>query len=34
VSFGPAGLGVTSSRLHDLEGPVGTLAQALTVRPA
>lgn len=33
VSFGPGGLGVTSSRLHDARGPFGTLAQSLTVRP-
>lgn len=33
VSFGPAGLGVTSSVLHDLDGPFGTLNQLLTVRP-
>ena len=33
VSFGPAGLGVTSSVLHDASGPVGVLAQLLTVRP-
>lgn len=34
VSFGPTGLGVTSSVLHSEDGPVGTLAQLLTVRPA
>jgi hypothetical protein len=33
VSFGPGGLGLTSSVVHDLHGPLGTLAQALTVRP-
>jgi len=33
VSFGAAGLGLTSSVVHDIDGPVGTLAQALTVRP-
>ena len=33
VSFGPAGVGVTSSVLHDQHGPLGTLAQTLTVRP-
>lgn len=33
VSFGPGGLGLTSSVLHDVHGPIGTLAQALTVRP-
>jgi hypothetical protein len=34
VSFGPDGVGLTSSVLHDHRGPVGTLAQVLTVRPA
>lgn len=33
VSFGTAGLGLTSSVIHDQDGPVGLLAQALTVRP-
>ncbi len=33
VSFGPGGVGLTSSTLHDQEGPVGSLAQILTVRP-
>jgi acyl-CoA thioesterase len=33
VSFGAAGLGLTSSVLYDERGPVGTLAQVLTVRP-
>ena len=33
VSFGPHGLGVTSSVLHDHAGPLGTVAQVLTVRP-
>jgi hypothetical protein len=33
VSFGPGGLGVTSSVLHDEHGPIGTLSQSLTVRP-
>ena len=33
VSFGAGGLGLTSSVLHDERGPVGTLAQCLTVRP-
>jgi hypothetical protein len=33
VSFGPTGLGLTSSVLHDERGSVGTLAQTLTVRP-
>lgn len=34
VSFSPEGIGLTSSVLHDERGPVGTLAQVLTVRPA
>lgn len=33
VSFGPDGQGLTSSVLHDQDGPVGTVAQILTVRP-
>jgi hypothetical protein len=33
VSFGPGGLGLTSSVIHDVHGPVGTSAQMLTVRP-
>jgi hypothetical protein len=33
VSFGPDGIGVTSSTVHDVQGPFGTIAQALTVRP-
>ncbi|TYL45514.1 thioesterase family protein [Nocardioides sp. BGMRC 2183] len=33
VSFGPGGHGLTSSVVHDLQGPVGTVAQSLTVRP-
>lgn len=33
VSFGAGGLGVTSTVLHDVNGPVGTMSQALTVRP-
>lgn len=33
VSFGAGGLGLTSSVLHDVHGPVGVLAQALTLRP-
>lgn len=33
VSFGPGGLGLTSSVLHDEHGPIGTLSQSLTVRP-
>lgn len=33
VSFGAAGLGLTSSVLHDEDGAFGTLQQSLTVRP-
>ena len=33
VAFGPTGLGLTSSVLHDIEGPVGRAQQMLTVRP-
>ncbi len=33
VSFGPTGVGLTSSILHDVEGPVGRAEQILTVRP-
>lgn len=33
VSFGPTGHGLTSSVLHDEDGPFGGLAQSLTVRP-
>jgi acyl-CoA thioesterase len=33
VSVGPSGLGLTSSVIHDVDGPVGTVAQMLTVRP-
>lgn len=33
VSFGPGGLGLTQTRLHDAAGPLGTVAQILTVRP-
>jgi Thioesterase-like superfamily len=33
VSVGPAGVGVTSSVLHDAGGPIGTMAQVLTIRP-
>lgn len=32
VSFGPSGIGVTSSVLHDVNGPVGLAAQSLTLR--
>ena len=34
VSFGPGGAGLTSSVIHDQNGPIGTLAQSLTVRPS
>ncbi|MBM6400192.1 thioesterase family protein [Phycicoccus sp. MQZ13P-5] len=33
ISFGDTGVGVTSSVLHDTSGPLGSLAQSLTVRP-
>ncbi|WP_460849316.1 thioesterase family protein [Nocardioides ultimimeridianus] len=33
VSFGPGGLGITSSVVHDAAGVLGTTAQTLTVRP-
>jgi hypothetical protein len=33
VTFGPGGIGLTHSVLHDVTGPVGTVAQILTVRP-
>lgn len=33
VTFGAGGVGVTSSVIHDLRGPVGVMAQALTIRP-
>ncbi len=33
VTFGPDGLGLTSTVIHDLDGPLGALQQALTVRP-
>lgn len=33
VSFGPEGLGLTSSVVHDEHGPIGTVSQILTVRP-
>lgn len=32
VTFGATGMGVTSSVIHDLSGPVGVMAQMLTVR--
>lgn len=34
VSFGESGVGLTHSILHDARGPLGSLAQILTVRPA
>ncbi|WP_306233420.1 thioesterase family protein [Agrococcus beijingensis] len=34
VSFGPSGQGITSTRLHDVQGHVGEAAQTLTVRPS
>jgi hypothetical protein len=33
VSFGAEGLGLTTSVIHDEDGPVGTSSQLLTVRP-
>lgn len=33
VTFGPSGQGLTSSVLHDINGPVGHAEQILTVRP-
>lgn len=33
VSFGPTGQGLTSTTLHDADGPVGSAQQSLTVRP-
>jgi hypothetical protein len=33
VSWGAQGLGVTSTVLHDLAGPVGYAQQSLTLRP-
>ncbi|MEE1788983.1 thioesterase family protein [Streptomyces sp. SP17BM10] len=33
VTFGPTGQGLTSTVLHDVDGPVGTAQQILTVRP-
>ncbi|HEY7660091.1 MAG TPA: thioesterase family protein, partial [Actinomycetota bacterium] len=32
-TFGPEGVGVTSSVLHDERGPFGTMSQLLTVGP-
>jgi len=33
VAFGPTGQGLTSTVLHDIDGPVGHAQQILTVRP-
>lgn len=33
VIFGPSGQGITSTVLHDVDGPVGVAQQMLTVRP-
>ncbi|GAA3960573.1 thioesterase family protein [Gordonia caeni] len=33
VAFGAGGIGQTNSVLHDADGPFGTLAQSLTLRP-
>ena len=32
VSFGPDGIGLTASVLHDERGPIGRAAQTLTLR--
>lgn len=32
VSFGPTGMGLTHTVLHDTEGPVGVMTQSLTIR--
>ncbi|HEY9314991.1 thioesterase family protein [Williamsia sp.] len=32
VSFGPTGVGLTSSTLHDVTGPLGAQSQILTIR--
>ena len=34
VTFGDKGIGLTSSVLHDEDGPIGSLNQILTVRPS
>src|SRR5690625_1738198 len=34
VSFGPSGVGLTHSIVHDAHGPVGASSQLLTVRPS
>lgn len=33
VTFGPGGMGLTASVIHDHDGPLGTVSQSLTVRP-
>ncbi len=33
VTFGPDGVGLTASVLHDSNGPIGRAAQTLTIRP-
>jgi len=33
VSFGPTGIGLTHSIIHDQTGPIGAVSQILTVRP-
>ena len=33
VSFGGAGIGLTHSVIHDVDGPVGVVTQILTIRP-
>jgi len=33
VSFGPTGMGLGNSVLHDSGGPFGVMSQCLTVRP-
>ena len=33
VIFGPTGIGVTTSVLHDVHGPIGIASQVLTIRP-
>ena len=33
VTFGPTGLGLTHTVLHDTHGPLGVVSQSLTVRP-
>ncbi|HEX8093964.1 thioesterase family protein [Jatrophihabitans sp.] len=33
VTFGPSGIGLTTSVLHDAHGPIGTSSQILSIRP-